>query len=314
MEILAMMEANLQLMMHGFVFVREWSVALQGFVSVVAAIVAPGVQQLRSLQLVRLQAMPSLSAKILVLAPLALCVTAKRLVDDGAKAITLTAAEDERDSMTCKEGDPYLCGQLRDWKYLGNGQCCTSKWAECTSGDNYLCQKAGWDYLGKGQCCRTSDQKVWLTCEKVDQYLCNGDWTYLGKSNCCTTKWAVCTTGDQYLCGNGRQGWKYLGKSQCCHTSDWQEWLTCKEGDQYLCNGDFMYFGQSNCCTMKWAACVEGDQYACGNAGWKYIGKKQCCKTSDHQIWTSCVKGDSYHCTGGDWKYFGNNQCCHVSS
>lgn len=170
MEILAMMEANLQLMMHGFVFVREWSVALQGFVSVVAAIVAPGVQQLRSLQLVRLQAMPSLSAKILVLAPLALCVTAKRLVDDGAKAITLTAAEDERDSMTCKEGDPYLCGQLRDWKYLGNGQCCTSKWAECTSGDNYLCQKAGWDYLGKGQCCRTSDQKVWLTCEKVDQY------------------------------------------------------------------------------------------------------------------------------------------------
>eukprot|EP00434_Breviolum_minutum_P006140 symbB.v1.2.005413.t1/scaffold316.1/size230253/28 len=267
-----------------------------------AAIVAPGVQQLRSLQLVRLQAMPSLSAKILVLAPLALCVTAKRLVDDGAKAITLTAAEDESDYMTCKEGDPYLCGQLRDWKYLGNGQCCTSKWAECTSGDNYLCQKAGWDYLGKGQCCRTSDQKVWLTCEKVDQYLCNGDWTYLGKSNCCTTKWAVCTTGDQYLCGNGRQGWKYLGKSQCCHTSDWQEWLTCKEGDQYLCNGDFMYFGQSNCCTMKWAACVEGDQYACGNAGWTYIGKKQCCKTSDHQIWASCVKGDSYHCTGGDWK------------
>lgn len=48
MEILAMMEANLQLMMHGFVFVREWSVALHGKVSsvvwastVVAAIVAP---------------------------------------------------------------------------------------------------------------------------------------------------------------------------------------------------------------------------------------------------------------------------------
>ena len=33
MEILAMMEANLQLMMHGFVFVREWSVALHGKVS-----------------------------------------------------------------------------------------------------------------------------------------------------------------------------------------------------------------------------------------------------------------------------------------
>ena len=88
------------------------------------------------------------------------CVTATR-VAGGDLALTTHDENEEMTQMTCKTGSSNFCNG--DWKYLGNENCCTSKWAQCTKGSFNFCNGA-WKYLGNDQCCITSDYQVSWDC------------------------------------------------------------------------------------------------------------------------------------------------------
>ena len=159
------------------------------------------------------------------------CVTATR-VAGGDLALTTHDENEEMTQMTCKTGSSNFCNG--DWKYLGNENCCTSKWAQCTKGSSNFCNGA-WKYLGNDQCCITSDHQVWITEVKGSSNFCSGDWKYLGNDKCVTSKWAKCTKGSSNFCN---AAWKYLGNDQCCITSDHQVWLTEVKGSFNFCYGD----------------------------------------------------------------------------
>mmetsp|Transcript_43968 Transcript_43968/g.80345 ORF Transcript_43968/g.80345 Transcript_43968/m.80345 type:complete len:228 (-) Transcript_43968:39-722(-) len=157
-----------------------------------------------------------------------------------------------RDYITCKEGKQDFC-RGPDWKYLGRGNCCTSKWTDCTpSAKQDFCRGDGFDYLGSGMCCTTSSQKVWLTCETGKQDFCRGRFKYLGGGLCCTTEWSHCIDGAKQDFCTG-DGYTYIGGGKCCASDPWQK-PTCYEnyGSESKCTSQYgKYVGGGGCCWSK---------------------------------------------------------------